>query len=308
MVQDLSDDDMTLLLNQKSFAGTLHFSWGDTTESHEALAHDVILAQLAQTSASSAALPLCTCVWQRDIDFRPPTGGLDIGVCAAGPAHSDGSVDMRETGADASYAEGWHRLSGSEQGPVWACQLVHENGVNRPGFWIRTGPFFAYAIGRPNDEESARTLHCTIQSSHVQACVGKTLDEAVQEAGWGLDVVGSYVAVWGVVTTTTTTTAPDDDSGPPSTRTVWNIHHSTDPSLVGCELFGPGTFSCSTLTLDDDTGSSSTEFSTGSIFTQKVGSHNDGGDDDDDECIRTWKVIEISDTSIMKEELFAGQS
>ena len=292
--EDLSDDDRALLLSQKSFAGTLHFSLGDTTDSNEALAKDAILAHLAHQDSSDdppvaggTALPLCTCFWERNIDFRPPTGGLDIGVCASGPPNSDGSIDMRETGEDASYAEGWHRLPGSDQGPFLACQLMNENGVDRQGFWVRTGPFFAYAIGRPHDEESARKLQCSPQSPHIQASVGKTLDEALEEAGWGLDAVGSYVSVWGVVTPAT-----EEDRGTAS----WKILHSTDPSLVGCELLGPGTFSCSTLSLEKGT---STELSNGSILTQTVGS---------DDCLRSWKVMEITDVSIMKEELLLGQA
>jgi hypothetical protein len=276
LAKELSEDDRAILLRQKAFAGTLHFSWGDTTDSKEALAKDTVLANLANLTDS--ALPLCTCFWQREIDFRPPTGGLDIGVCASGPANSDGSIDMRETGDDASYAEGWHRLLGSERGPFFACQLVHECGVDRTGFWVRTGKFFAYAVGRPNDTDAAQKLHCSIDSPHIQSSIGKTLEEAVQDAGWGLDAVGTYVSVYGEVIPL--------DSGAAS----WTILHSTDPSLVGCELLGLGAHSCSTLTMDSDAA-----LLEGSILNQKVGS---------DDCTRCWKVIEISDTAIMGKDLF----
>lgn len=268
LVKDLSDEEKAILLRQKSFAGTLQFSLGDTTESKEALAKDTVLAGLAKQADS--ALPLCTCFWKREIDYQPPTGGLDIGVCAAGQANSDGSIDMRETGDDASYAEGWHRLVGSEQGPFLACQLLTENGVNRSGFWVRTGRFFAYAVGRPNNSNEAESLGCSSKSPDIQSSMGKTLEEAVRDRNLELDSVGSYVCVYGEVLTY---------DGIDST---WKILHSTDPSLVNCELMGLGSNSCSTLILQNEV----TSIQEGSIFNQIVGSKG---------CTRTWKVMEISD-------------
>lgn len=275
LADSLSDEHRTILLRQKSFAGILHFSWGDTTSTKEAVTNDGILADLA--NHPNGALPLCTCFWEREIDFRPPTGGLDIGVCASGPINTDGSIDMRETGDDASYAEGWHRLVGSEEGPFFACRLMNESGIDRKGFWVRTGKFFAYAIGRPNTVDDAVKLQCAVESPQIQASVGKTLEEAVMENAWGMDVVGSYVSVCGEVI------GSDQDEEIPS----WKILHSTDPALVGCDLLGLGSHSCSTLTMDGD-------LLEGSILNQRVGS---------DDCIRSWKVIEISDVPRMKEEL-----
>jgi hypothetical protein len=86
--------------------------------SGQALAKDKILANLARQSSLDdddgvGRIDLCTCFWRRDLDFQPPSGRLDIGVCASEmPARTttDGAVFMRETGDDASYAEGWRRF------------------------------------------------------------------------------------------------------------------------------------------------------------------------------------------------------
>ncbi len=66
----------------------------------------------------------------------------------------DGSVLLRETGDDGSYAEGWLRVPGSETGPFFALTLVSEGGQGRThsnnartGYWVRAGNRFAYAVG-----------------------------------------------------------------------------------------------------------------------------------------------------------------
>jgi hypothetical protein len=72
----------SVLFRQKSFAGMLEYTVGDTT-SGEALSKDTLLAQIAANTNSDGVLPLCTCFWKREIDYQPPSGGLDIGVCAS---------------------------------------------------------------------------------------------------------------------------------------------------------------------------------------------------------------------------------
>ena len=157
-----------VLYRQTSFAGQLQYTEGDTT-SEEALAKDAPLAQLAQVASSkngnNGAIGLCTCFWRRAIDYQSPSGGLDIGVCA--PPNTDGSIDLRETGDDASYAEGWHRLPHSNEGPSFALTPISGNG-ERTGFWVRTGNYFAYAIGPPKDSDAAKTSGCHEQGPDIE--------------------------------------------------------------------------------------------------------------------------------------------
>jgi len=246
-----SDQAFDAVLRQKSFAGVLEYKDGDTTGSGDALKKDKVLAALASTAASSSSpspsLRLCTCFWRRDLDYQPPSGGLDIGVCA--PYNDDVGCDgsslsssssrerLRETGYDGSYAEGWARMSGTERGPFAALRLVSENGVvdARRGYWVRAGNRFAYAVGRPQNVDAARELSVPEKSALVAGCVGKVLSEAVADMlGSGgknttgdreraLDVVASYVAVAGEVAEETGT---------------WKILQSTNPELVGCFLVG----------------------------------------------------------------------
>jgi hypothetical protein len=304
----LSETEQSILLRQKSFCGRLQFSLGDTTESGDALAKDPVLANLAANAAAAAAaaaasndnhvngaLPLCTCFWKREIDYQPPSGGLDIGVCASAPPNpaDDGSIDLRETGDDGSYAEGWHRLVGSTTSPFWACQLLTEDGIPRTGYWVRTGKYFAYAIGRPQDAATAETLGCPPKSAQIQTCVGKSLEEAVQELvvlAEGnnhrmeecLAMVGTYVCVFGEVITTST----------PSMTACWKILHSTDPRLVGCDLLGPGPDSCSTLSRETPSGG--LVLQEGDIVSQTLVS---GG------CTRRWQVMEVDNAAIMEKDL-----
>lgn len=148
---------MDIILRQKSFAGIIDYKAGDTTSSGDAVKKDEILAKLAAERKEDAkGSTLCTCFWRRDIDYQPPSGGLDIGVCASQVlAEEDGSVLLRETGDDASYAEGWFRLPHTNKGPFMALELLEEDGkAGRVGYWVRSGNRFAYAIGRPKDPEA----------------------------------------------------------------------------------------------------------------------------------------------------------
>ena len=276
----ITDVDLAILLRQKSFAGRLSFALGDTTTSKEALAKDDILSNLAKQAGSDTndgALPLCTCFWKREMDYQPPSGGLDIGVCASAAPNPDGSVDLRETGEDGSYAEGWHRLVGSEQGPYLACELLTENDMHRTGYWVQTGKYFAYAIGRPQDGSTAEKLGCHPQSCLIQNSIGQSLTEAISnmnvDTTTALSVVGTYVCVFGEVM-----------------DTKWEILHSTDPRLVGCSLIGTEPESCSTVSLEHGS-----EIQEGSILCQKVvGS---------DGYRRLWKVVEVDDIPALVQSL-----
>lgn len=214
------------ILSQKSFAGVLNFQLGDTS-SGRALEKDSELRELAACQ-DPQAIPLCTCFWRRDLDYQPPSGGLDIGICASGPPASDGSILLRETGDDASYAEGWLRLAGTEKGPFLALKLVAENGhANaRDGYWVRAGNRFAYAVGRPKTSEAANLLGCPEASTAIKDCVGKDLAQAIKSISTDpqeiLKIAFSYVAVAGEI---------DSDGS-------WRVHHSTNPELVGCHLVG----------------------------------------------------------------------
>jgi hypothetical protein len=233
----LGNDELSFLLRQKSFAGILQVTFGDATKG-AALNSDTILAELA-ASKDPSVIPLCTCVWRRNIDFQPPTGNLDVGVCVSEPRRDDGSTFLRETGQDASYAEGWLRSANTEKGPFCALELLSENGMTgaRKGFWVRAGNRFAYAIGRPTTKEAAIALNCAENSHMLQHCIGKSIEEAVKELTTDtvemMRLIGSYVAVTGEV-------------GPTGS---WIIQHSTSPDLVGCLLFGEesDTICCSVL-------------------------------------------------------------
>jgi hypothetical protein len=214
------------LMKTKSFAGMISYSEGDTTQTNEALKYDETLNDLANNK--KAAIGLCTCFWKREIDYQPPSGGLDIGVCAAEPRRHDGSVFLRETGDDGSYAEGWLRESETEHGPFMAMELLHENNMqnSRKGFWVRAGNAFAYAIGRPITPDAATSKDCIEPSAFISDHVGKTLNEAVNELATtddaALDLLASYVAVTGII----------------NSRGEWGIQYSTNPELVGCHLLG----------------------------------------------------------------------
>lgn len=263
----LTKEQAEIILRQKSFAGVLQYSIGDAT-SGEALAGDKVLAELAsKASSENGALELCTCFWKREIDYQPPGEQLDIGVCASAKPNEDGSIDLRETGNDASYAEGWHRLLGTNQSPSFACKLVSENDIPRVGYWVRTGARFAYAVGRPTSAPEAEKLGCAEDSVQIKDCVGKTLAESVTSITSPDDVTsqlrmsGSYVGVAGEIT----------ESGD------WVIRYSIDPALVGCQLVGQGPSSCSTCVALAEAG----------LFSQKLVL---------DGPVRKWQIVEHSGT------------
>jgi hypothetical protein len=269
----LTEEHANVLFLQKSFAGVLQYTVGDTT-SGEALGKDKVLAQLA-VDAKDGALGLCTCFWRRDIDYQPPSGGLDVGVCASEPPNADGSIDLRETGDDASYAEGWQRLPGTATGPCFALQLKSENENERAGVWVRTGNKFAYAVGRPKDSDTAKKLGCHAKSASFKEYVGKSLADAAKSLGDDLAdqllIVGSYVGLYGEV----------------SENGAWTILHSTDPGLVGCSLVGKESSAscCSTLSLDGGKN----KLNVGDVLSQTVAGSSG--------IVRKWEVNEIDGNS-----------
>jgi hypothetical protein len=319
--------DLALFYQQKSFAGVLQHTLGDTTATGDALRIDKELARLASEAESpqmalAGALPLCTCFWRREVDYQPPTGGLDIGVCASGRTNVDGSVDLRETGDDGSYTEGWHRLplSGGTGavGPFLALQLISENGIERMGYWVRTGKYFAYCVGRPHDAESAVALGCHQNSAMIKNCVGKSLKEAIAtttalaDNGDGEDdddtirgqlaILGSYVAVAGEIEDHETAEESNQSlaQSAASSSSSWMIKHSTDPGLVGCHLVGASMtpLCCSTLTIkgddatsnsltydDDDVINSYKNLMVGDILLQVISGAR--------KKIRGWRVVEM---------------
>ena len=257
---------LDVLTRQKSFAGVLDVQAGDTTTDRAALKQDPTLAKLVQDP--KAILPLCTCFWRRDIDYQPPTGDLDIGVCASAATVVDGILWLRETGADASYAEDWSRAESTAAGPFMALQLVNENdnggqdqAPNRMGFWVRAADRFAYAVGRSNDPKAGA-------SAQVHKCVGKSLADAVQELAptdaKRLEILASYIGVAGRI----------NEAG------EWIIRHSLNPELVGCKLVGRSGLTCSQLEADI----SSSEHVVQSIRLPA-----------DKVLRRRWKVMELSE-------------
>jgi hypothetical protein len=249
-----SDEETTLILNHKSFAGKMEYSLGCDNNGGTALKEDKVLANLAKKHPAS----LCTCIWNRHIDYQPPPsdGGLDVGVCCNSLSSQNQDV-IRETGHDGSYAEGWIRQdwTTSPNGPFVALELVSENGVERTGYWVRAGSQFAYAIGRPTSEQHATDLQCARESSHIQQQTGKSLEEALmavlapfngkngssstmdnencthQQNEMNMNLVHTYVACHGEIGNEAeigNRHAADDQT--------WRIQCSTHPGLVGCIL------------------------------------------------------------------------
>ena len=223
------DGVLDIILRQKSFAGIIDYKDSDTTSSGDAVKKDEILAKLAaERKEDSKGLTLCTCFWRRDIDYQPPSGGLDIGVCASEVlAEEDGSGLLRETGDDASYAEGWFRLPHTNKGPFMALELLEEDGkAGRVGYWVRAGNRFAYAIGRPKDSEAESASKVCRGSHIISTCVGEVLSDAIsaisKESSDVLDIAGSYLCACGEI----------------SSEEAWMINHSTNPELVGCSIVG----------------------------------------------------------------------
>jgi hypothetical protein len=272
-----------VMLSQKSFAGRLTMAWGATTigiddiddtdgrKAFEALQKiDPQISILSQSH--DVALPLCTCYWKRNIDYRPPTGGLDVGICvSANKMEDDGSVEIRETGDDGSYAEGWYRLPGTARGPFMALELSTDQGVPRKGYWVRAGNRFAYAIGRPDTEEGCSKLKCEPGSSLISSQIGTSLEDAICDGNDSnvdpLRQFMSYVAVVGII--------QDDGS--------WLIESSSRPDLVGCTLLdvNPGPLTCSILRHQE-------EVQNETYITQV--SQNTG---ENSKWHRIWKVWEI---------------
>lgn len=293
---NMDEATVATFATQKSFAGILHFSNGDTTDSGDALKKDKELARLAAAAPSTpSSIPLCTCFWRRDLDYQPPSGGLDIGVCTSGPANADdGSIDLRETGDDGSYAELWHRLSGSNEGPVLALELVSENDRPRAGYWVRTGMHFAYAVGRPSTAECIQQLGYHPRSSDIASCTGKSLLKALHslvdsgDVKSQLQLLGSYVSACGILESAT-----PDASQQQQQQLCWNIQQSTDPGLVGCRLIDTtieSGVSCSVGTLIDSDGTiktcSSSRISVGDTVLQSLAGKNG--------IVRRWRVMEAS--------------
>jgi len=258
-----SQGDFEIFMKQKSFAGRrLQVSPGDTTSSGEALSKDKILTDLA--SDSDSAIPLCTCFWKRDIDYQPPSGGLDIGVCAsASSLQSSGTVDLRETGDDASYAEGWRRLAGTNDGPFVALELVEENGEPRKGFWAVTGNRFAYAVGRSDKEASSRVQDCVGMS--LPTAIGSILGKDKTNTN-KLALAWSYSAVAGTI----------------SESDKWTIDYSINPNLVGCDIIQgkSSANACSYLR-----GADSDD-----IIDQVLMDDNNTNN-----IVRRWRIVEISE-------------
>jgi len=295
-----SGEALDSLYRQKSFAGVLEYKAGDSTTSGEALKKDKILARLAKEAteadkgsgrnggtAARGAMKLCTCFWRRDLDYQPPSGGLDVGVCASEQVRPDGSVLLRETGEDGSYAEGWLRAPDTERGPFLAMELVSENdgsgscssGIRR-GYWVRVGNRFAYAVGRPISASATVTLKCADLSHEIATKVGKTLSDAIAELAPGpekaLDLLSSYVCVAGEVLA-----SPDSK---------WIIHHSTNPELLGCNLVQPSgqnddDTACSLLTGTGAVGDEIVQLINSDVFESSP-------------TRRRWKILEMAGCSL----------
>jgi hypothetical protein len=73
--------------------------------------------------------------------------------------------------------------------------------------------------------------------------------------------------------------------GEVTTSGVWNVLHSTDPSLVGCTLVGSDTNSCSKLSIEGGRD----KLDVGDMFSQYIVGCN--------QVVRKWEVVEIDGDS-----------
>lgn len=271
---------LPVLLQQKGFAGVLTITAGDTKSNGRATAADATLQRLANDA--KALIPLCTCFWRRDVDYQPPTGDLDIGICAsASSLDATQHLLLRETGADASYAEDWSRPQSTAKGPFMALELVDNDDSNdngRKGYWVRAGDCFAYAVGRP-----------TKGGGGIHTCVGKSLAEATQmlAPNNGVDdkerlaLLVSYVSVAGRIHTA--------EAG----KEEWRIECALNPELVGCILVAPAAGQTTNWDLLCCRLEKVNDMNRASEYVEQV-----MVDDQGQEVRRTWKVVELTDCSL----------
>ena len=272
----VTDELLQVLWKQKSFAGRLTYAKGDVSNPPNhgaALKNDPTLAHYVKELPDS----LCTCYWKRHIDYQPPTGGLDIGICATDPTTvgkkdvnddtDDRSITIRETGYDGSYAEGWKRLSNTAAttttssglgGPFFAMELLSEDGHDhRVGYWIRVGNYFGYVVGRPTTEENSRKLHCHADSYKInndENVVGKVLKDAIETLvplkstsppdsddkmteEKNEKLMKNQLSIVGSYVCVMGHVNPPTNEEESGTK-KWKILHSTHPELVGCYLLG----------------------------------------------------------------------
>jgi hypothetical protein len=269
-----------VILRQKSFAGFLEYSDSDTTDG-TALKNDPVLRTFA---AENNEIGLCTCFWKRDIDYQPPSGSLDVGVCASekeSNPESSSSLLLRETGKDGDYAEGWLRLPGTaikqsmeSNAITMALQLISEDNVPRSGYWVRVNNRFAYAVGYPKSEELAEQLECLKTSAIIPTTEGRNLAQLLQdyEPNDILDIVGCYVGITGTI---------DQENQ------SWTIQYSTQPELVGCQLLVSGEEKG-----DDCCTSLLSQNENDSVIEQRLVSASGKA------FYRTWRIVELTDGAL----------
>ena len=316
LLDDSNKTTLGALLSQESFAGRLQVTEGDTTKTKGvALTADTVFQDLIKKNTNSNEIPFCTCYWRRLIDCQPLSKRLDIGICASQRPCVDGSIYMRETGDDASYAEGWLKLADSTSsstnssgagGKYMALELQSEikvsssddgttttTTINRVGYWIRTQNRFAYAVGYPTSEDDATALGVPIQAAQIRSKenTGKSFKELLfgssdsttkkrkrdeDSSSEGKDDDDDVDDILDIHGSYVALSGIITDDG------KWLIQYSTNPELCGCNLVGSG---------GDGEDDSNDKDCCSYLDTTAMEDDDEDDDDDDDDTIKIGDVV-----------------
>lgn len=84
------------------------------------------------------------CIWERVIDFQPPSGRRDIGRMVF--VHPD---KLQEYGIEAAYSETWERVADDKNEHCYALQLLDKRELAEPeSYLLVSGNHFIYARNR----------------------------------------------------------------------------------------------------------------------------------------------------------------
>jgi hypothetical protein len=101
-----------------------------------------------------------TCQWQREADFRPPTGLRDIAQMVF--LRPDLVV---ETGMESRYLEVWQKLPDSSGAQAVLQRL--EAGSERPEWFLVSGQYFMHVRTRDEVLDAAASLHSLAEREKV---------------------------------------------------------------------------------------------------------------------------------------------
>jgi hypothetical protein len=157
-----------------------------------------------------------------------------------------------------------------------ALELITENQQTRPGYWVRVGMQFAYAIGRWQDSDKVNDCVGQNLLDAVRQCSNdKNIADTTDDAGMPLGQIFSYLCAAGHVVKAEIHRPTNENV--PSASSIWKIQYSTCPQLVGCNLL-----ETSGLSIKDG------------ILVQTL-----SGDNMPENIVRTWKIVELQNCSLL---------